>query len=248
MLAPRCSHASHTMVPPRMCGALASFYLFSSQAPIPFRITCTYHAWCSLCSVTVASPHDDFWPTHRPSSLFKKIQQASAAVKFPSYISESAQQLICRMLERDPGARPTAADLLQEPWLRYTTRLAAPPPPPVRRASAPSTLLRDSKAALGALQVHSIALGVQDVAAAKQAGVSPALGRRGVVSPTVDLAEMCRVGSGGDQVVPSVCDESKDDRARAGKRGAPPVVRPPARLRRAVSTSDVAAAKRTLSV
>jgi serine/threonine protein kinase len=54
----------------------------------------------------------------RPANLFQKIQQASAAVKFPPFISDGARELIRKLLSRDPQMRPTTQHLLSEAWLR----------------------------------------------------------------------------------------------------------------------------------
>jgi serine/threonine protein kinase len=54
---------------------------------------------------------------NRPTTLFQKIQQASAGVSFPSTMSERAKKLIKRLLAKDPARRPTALELLEEPWL-----------------------------------------------------------------------------------------------------------------------------------
>lgn len=54
---------------------------------------------------------------NRPTNLFQKIQQAAAGVTFPSTMSERAKKLIKRLLSKDPARRPSAQDLLDEPWL-----------------------------------------------------------------------------------------------------------------------------------
>lgn len=53
-----------------------------------------------------------------PAKLYDKILRASSAVSFPaSSMSVGAEQLIRRLLDLDPRARPTADELLEEPWL-----------------------------------------------------------------------------------------------------------------------------------
>lgn len=53
---------------------------------------------------------------NRPMHLFQKIQRANQALTFPSHVGRSARNLVCCLLDRNPDNRPTAAQLLNDPW------------------------------------------------------------------------------------------------------------------------------------
>jgi len=54
-----------------------------------------------------------------PARLFDKILLGSSAIHFPSTVSSAARDMIRRLLERNPAARPTAKNLLQDAWLQH---------------------------------------------------------------------------------------------------------------------------------
>eukprot|EP00047_Mylnosiga_fluctuans_P001815 m.222033 g.222033 ORF g.222033 m.222033 type:complete len:317 (+) comp10695_c0_seq1:104-1054(+) len=65
-----------------------------------------------------------------PSVLCQRILAAQLA--FPAWVSPGARRIISRMLARNPAHRPSASDLLADPWLN----LPAPAHAPKRRAES----------------------------------------------------------------------------------------------------------------
>lgn len=56
-----------------------------------------------------------------PKETVRKIQNAEFS--FPDYISPLARKLISSILQIDPTSRPTAKDLLNDPWITFHTSL-----------------------------------------------------------------------------------------------------------------------------
>lgn len=53
----------------------------------------------------------------KPAKLFNKILKGSEAVNFPVDMDKGAQDLISKLLNGNPGARPDSVELLQDSWL-----------------------------------------------------------------------------------------------------------------------------------
>lgn len=71
------------------------------------------------------------YPFHdpHPATLFQKIQQGHAAVSFPASMSESARDVICSLLTKEPHLRPTASQLAKDLWVSAPSTYVAPPHP-----------------------------------------------------------------------------------------------------------------------
>lgn len=54
----------------------------------------------------------------QPAALFARIQRGHAAVHFPPHLSAGVHALLCRLLAREPLARPAAVAVLADPWLQ----------------------------------------------------------------------------------------------------------------------------------
>lgn len=64
--------------------------------------------------LTASYPFQD----SEPSRLYGKIMRAGSGVSFPvEKVSPAARELARRLLNEDAGTRPTADELLEEPWL-----------------------------------------------------------------------------------------------------------------------------------
>jgi serine/threonine protein kinase len=91
-------------------------------------------------------------PLVSPATLFQKIQQGHAAVAFPASMSESARDVICSLLTKEPHLRPTAAQLARDLWITTPSSFVAPPHPfflcfaPVDKAACPPPSVQQAAA------------------------------------------------------------------------------------------------------
>jgi serine/threonine protein kinase len=107
-----------------------------------------------------------------PARLFDKILLGSSAIKFPASMSRAACDLVKRLLDRNPRARPTAASLLEEPWLHHTLPGVAM----LRRRGSLASLSGDSPD--GDAAVGSAAVVAASAASPASRGLPPLLLRR----------------------------------------------------------------------
>ncbi|CAG9326766.1 unnamed protein product [Blepharisma stoltei] len=64
--------------------------------------------------------------------LYRKIRQSSYSL--PQYLSRTSSSLIARILKSDPNSRPTAQEILSDPWLQDIEPTPAPKEDPATQA------------------------------------------------------------------------------------------------------------------
>ena len=63
-------------------------------------------------------------------SLMYKVCEGNVDVKLPSHFSKQLHSLIISLLQKEPGKRPSAAEILKLPFVEKSVALSPSPTPP----------------------------------------------------------------------------------------------------------------------